>query len=65
MPAPLWNALFVQVSVEGADVSEHVPLTWQADASRQHARNPFRLQLVLRKGDHLPGEAHKGKGGCG
>lgn len=56
---PLWNALLVQAGVEGADVSEHVPLTGQADSPGQHSRNPLGLQLVLSEGDHLPGQTHE------
>ena len=56
---PFRNTLLVEAGVEGADVSEHVPLTGQADSPGQHSRYPFGLQLILSKGDHLPRQPHK------
>ena len=60
---PLRDTALLQSTVEGLDVLVHVLGSGQPSPPGQHAGDPLGLQLVLRKGHHLPGQAHKGDRG--
>ncbi len=57
---PLWYVALLQSAVEGLDVLVHGLGSGQPSPPGQHTGNPLGLQLVLRKRDHLPRQAHKG-----